>query len=297
MRLFRFRRARAPSEDSWPLSFQDRASPGVVLQDGRHLDVRAWGRDFDATFFERGLSELEQWLEVNGEICPVLDPTTLHFCEAVRRPSKIVAVGLNYRDHAAETSARVPTEPKIFMKATSALCGVSDPLWLPDGSTSTDYEIELAVILGRVTRAVSEAQALEHIFGFSMMNDYSEREFQKNREGQWVKGKSADTFAPLGPYLVPKGDLSSLDLELKLAVNGEVRQQARVSQMVFSVAQVVSSISQYMTLVPGDVISTGTPKGVGLGFVPPRFLREGDVVEYSIQGIGAARQRVEHRSP
>lgn len=291
MKLFRFLRASDASKVGWPLGFQDRAAPGVVLGD-KHLDVSAFGFDYDQAFFSERSKILEAWLAHNHLSCPVLDFATLHFCEPVVRPSKVVAIGLNYRSHASEMTSDVPREPKIFMKATSALAGISDPVQLPPGSVELDYEVELAVVIGKLTRHVDVDAARQSIFGFAMMNDYSEREYQKRREGQWVKGKSYDTFAPLGPYLVPSESIDPTDLELTLRVNGELRQRGSTRDMVFSVFEIVSNLSQYMTLLPGDVITTGTPSGVGMGFSPPRFLRAGDSVEYQIAGLGSARQIV-----
>jgi 2,4-didehydro-3-deoxy-L-rhamnonate hydrolase len=296
MKLFRFRRSSDVSQATWPLAFQKRGAPGVVLGN-KHLDVSAWGADFDRRFFDAGWAGFEAWLSDHAAECPVLDPEAVHFCEAVVEPSKIVAVGLNYRSHASETGSEVPREPKLFMKAVTALAGVSDEVLLPPGSVELDYEVELAVVIGRVTRHVSAADARQSIFGYAMMNDYSEREYQKKREGQWVKGKSYDTFAPLGPYLVPAAFLDPGDLELSLRVNGELRQQSRTSNMVFNVFEIVHSVSQYMTLLPGDIITTGTPAGVGVGYLPPRFLRAGDRVEYEISGLGSALQIVTERAP
>jgi len=291
MKLFRFLRSPDPSKVGWPLPFQNRAAPGVVLGD-KHLDVSASGFDFDRTFFTEGQKPLEDWLDRNEASCPILDAASLHFCEPVVEPSKIIAIGLNYRSHASEMTSDVPREPKVFMKATTALAGVSDPVKLPPGSLELDYELELAVIIGKMTRHVSVADAGASIYGFAMMNDYSEREYQKKREGQWVKGKSCDTFAPLGPYVVPARSIDPTNLELNLSVNREVRQSGSTRDMVFSVFDIVANLSQYMTLLPGDVITTGTPSGVGMGFSPPRFLRAGDSVEYRISGLGSARQTV-----
>ncbi|HSC87097.1 MAG TPA: fumarylacetoacetate hydrolase family protein [Polyangiaceae bacterium] len=268
--------------------------PGLVGADGVHRDVGAFGEDYGEEFFgSDGLSRLLSWLEeTRSELAPAIEPAQVRWAPVVRRPSKIVCVGLNYRAHAEETGARLPREPKIFMKATTALAGVNDPLELPRDSSSTDYEVELALVIGTQLRYADAASARAAIFGYTVMNDYSEREFQKEREGQWVKGKSADGFAPLGPYLVPAAQLDPGNLRLWLSVDGEVRQDSSTSDLVFDVVEVVRSISQYMTLLPGDVISTGTPSGVGAGFSPPRYLRPGDIVRYGIDGIGEAVQAV-----
>lgn len=269
-----------------------REKPGILLDSGEWLDVSAFGRDYDEDFFRfDSFTELREWASRSGAAV-ALEPGSFRFAPVVRRPSKIVCVGLNYRAHAAETGAALPREPKIFMKATTAIAGVFDELALPRNSHKTDYEVELGVVIGKESRYLDVDSALSAVFGYTIVNDYSEREFQKEREGQWVKGKSADGFAPLGPYLVPRDALSPDDLRLWLSVNDEVRQDGRTSDMVFNVAEIVASISQYMTLLPGDVISTGTPSGVGLGMSPPSFLRPGDVVRYGIEGIGEAMQRV-----
>jgi 2-keto-4-pentenoate hydratase/2-oxohepta-3-ene-1,7-dioic acid hydratase in catechol pathway len=272
-----------------------RERPGVVLDDGVHVDVSAFGEDYGEAFFaEDGLARLAAWLGQHGSACPEISTST-RLGPVVQRPSKIVCIGLNYRAHAAETSAELPTEPKIFMKATSALSGPFDDVVLPRGSRKTDYEVELAVVIGQRASYVDESRALEHVAGYALFNDYSERDFQKERAGQWVKGKSADSFAPIGPYLVTADALSPFDLRLWLTVNGEKRQEASTKDMVFDVRFLVSYLSQFMTLLPGDVISTGTPSGVGMGFRPPRFLAAGDVVEYGIDGLGQARQVVVSR--
>ena len=270
-----------------------REKPGILLDSGEFLDVSAFGRDYDDDFFRYdSFAELMAWVRDHREGVTTLEPGSFRFAPVVRRPSKIVCVGLNYRAHAAETGAALPREPKLFMKATTAIAGVFDELELPRGSQKTDYEVELGVVIGKESRYLDVDSARSAVFGYTIVNDYSEREFQKEREGQWVKGKSADGFAPIGPYLVPRDALSPDDLRLWLSVNGEMRQDGRTSDMVFNVAEIVASISQYMTLWPGDVISTGTPSGVGLGMSPPSFLRPGDVVRYGIEGIGEAMQTV-----
>ena len=270
--------------------------PGVWTEDRGHLDVSGFTADFDEAFFaDGGIAGLRDWL---GDGIPQadkprqIDPICTRFGAPLARPSKIVGVGLNYRDHVAETGSSLPAEPKIFMKATSAMCGVRDAVVLPRGSEHTDYEVELAVVIGKRARYLDAEQAIDHIAGYTICIDYSEREWQKNRSGQFVKGKSSDTFAPMGPYLVPADEIDPSDLRLRLAVNGEPRQDSTTAEMIFDVPTIVASISEYMTLLPGDVITTGTPSGVGLGYDPPKFLREGDVVEYSIEGIGEGRQVV-----
>lgn len=266
--------------------------PAVLFDDGRAVDVSEFGEDYGERFFGTdGLERLSRWVDGRPGL-PAVDLKRVRFAPAILRPSKIVCVGLNYRSHALEMGSPLPREPKLFMKATTALAGMSDPVVRPRGSVSLDYEVELALVIGKTCRSVSPAEALGFVAAFTMMNDYSERDFQKNREGQWVKGKSADSFAPVGPFVVPARDFDAGNARLTLSVNGEVRQNQSTSDLLFDVAAVVANISQYMTLLPGDLVSTGTPGGVGLGFDPPRYLVPGDEVRYSIEGIGEAVQRV-----
>ncbi|KFE34586.1 fumarylacetoacetate hydrolase family protein [Thioclava atlantica] len=205
---------------------------------------------------------------------------------------KMICIGLNYADHAAESGAQVPAEPLIFMKATSAIQGPNDPIVIPRGSEQTDWEVELGIVIGTAAKYVSEDDAMNHVAGFVLANDVSERSYQKDRAGQWTKGKSCDSFGPLGPYLVTRDAVADPQkLAMKLSVNGEVMQDGSTETMVFGVAKLVSYLSQFMTLHPGDVISTGTPPGVAMGMENPRFLRPGDVVELEIEGLG--RQRAE----
>jgi 2,4-diketo-3-deoxy-L-fuconate hydrolase len=278
MKLFRF----GPSG-------QER--PGVMLPAGA-IDVSAFTRDFDEAFLgDQGTARLETWLASNGERCPrVADDVRRG--PVVGRPSKIVCVGLNYREHAREQGAPIPAEPVLFLKAPSALVGPDDDLILPRGSTKTDWEVELAVVIGRRAKYVEPAHALDHVAGFALHNDYSEREYQLERGGQWDKGKGCDTFAPLGPLLVTPDEVDCARLDLWLDVNGEPVQRGNTSDMIFDVPTLVSYISRFMTLVPGDVISTGTPPGVGCFAKPPRFLKPGDVVRLGIQGLGESRQTV-----
>lgn len=273
--------------------------PGVFDKMGIPRDVSSLFSDYDERFFEAGgLSELALALADKVGGLPQVDTQSTRLGSPVARPSKILGIGLNYKDHAAETGADLPLEPKIFMKATSALSGVFDDVILPRGSEQTDYEVELAFVVGRRASYVSRAEALDFLAGYTICNDYSERDFQKNRSGQFVKGKSADSFAPLGPYLVTLDEFDARDARLWCAVNGQMRQDARTSEMVFDVPALIENLSQYMSLLPGDVVSTGTPKGVGLGQKPPKFLRDGDIVSYGIEGIGEGRQRVvSYRSP
>ncbi len=267
--------------------------PGILLNDGTRLDVSAFGKDYDETFFsEDGISELRSWLKNNQNKCPIVDKE-IRLGPPLCRPSKLICVGLNYAQHAAESGMSIPKEPVLFFKATSAIVGPNDDLIIPKNSIKTDWEVELAVVIGKKASYISEDKAFDHIAGYVLHNDYSEREFQLEKEGQWVKGKSCDTFAPLGPFIATEEEVknpNNLDLWLKL--NGELMQNSNTSDFVFNIQQVVSYISQYMTLLPGDIISTGTPFGVGLGLKPPRYLKPGDIVELGIEGLGTAKQNV-----
>lgn len=264
--------------------------PGMFV-DGKIIDVSSFGEDFGEKFFETdGLNRLTKWFNENKGRLPMIN-NTVRLGAPFTRPSKIICIGLNYSDHAKETGASLPAEPIIFFKASSALTGPNDPVIIPKQSQKTDWEVELAVVIGKKTSYVSEAQALDYVAGYCLHNDYSEREFQLERGGQWVKGKSCDTFAPLGPWLVTKDEIKDLDnLRLWLTVNGKKYQDGNTANLVFKVPYLVSYISQFMTLLPGDVISTGTPAGVGLGFKPPIFLKAGDVVELGIDGLGTQKQ-------
>ncbi len=204
---------------------------------------------------------------------------------------KFICIGLNYSDHAAESGMAVPPEPVIFMKATSAICGPNDDVLIPRGSEKTDWEVELGIVIGKTAKYVSEAEALDYVAGYCVSHDVSERAFQTERSGQWTKGKSCDTFGPIGPWLVTKDEISDpQNLSMWLKVNGETMQDGTTSTMVYGVAFLVSYLSQFMSLHPGDVISTGTPPGVGMGMKPPRYLKPGDVVELGIQGLGSQKQ-------
>jgi 2,4-diketo-3-deoxy-L-fuconate hydrolase len=267
--------------------------PGVALGDGPRVDASGFGSDWNEQFFAGdGLTRLADWVAANGVSAPrVPDGTRLG--PAIARPSKLVCIGLNYRDHARESGAALPPEPIVFLKATSAIAGPGDDLTLPVGGVKTDWEVELALVIGARAKYVAADVAMEHVAGFVLHNDYSERGFQLERHGQWTKGKSADGFAPLGPYLVTRDELPAFQAaRLWLKVNGEIKQDGNTSDMIFDVPTLVSYVSQFMTLLPGDVISTGTPAGVGLGHKPPHYLRAGDVVEYGIDGLGQTRQRI-----
>lgn len=272
---------------------QGKEKPGLQLSDGSRIDASGFGGDYDEAFFASGgLARLASWLKSNQSSAPRVAPSA-RLGSAVCRPSKIVCIGLNYRDHAAETKAEAPKEPVLFLKATTSLVGPNDPLVRPRNSTKVDWEVELAVVIGKRALYVSKEKALDHVAGFSLHNDYSERQFQLERGGQWVKGKSADTFAPLGPFLATVDELPNFgNLKMWLKVNGKLRQNSSTANMIFDVPTLVSYVSQFMTLLPGDIISTGTPAGVGMGMNPPSFLNAGDVVELGIDGLGESRQEV-----
>lgn len=266
--------------------------PGLILDDGRRIDASAFGSDYDEAFFGGdGLVRLEAWVVQNAASAPAID-SSVRLGPCIARPSKIVCIGLNYADHAKESGADIPKEPILFFKSTSSLVGPNDGVIIPRGSQKTDWEVELAVIIGRRASYVSESDAMQHVAGYALHNDYSEREWQLERGGQWVKGKSCDTFAPIGPFLATRGEIADPHaLTMWLKVNGVTRQNSSTAQMIFGVPQLVSYISQFMTLLPGDVISTGTPPGVGLGLKPtPVFLKPGDVVELGIEGLGESKQ-------
>ena len=268
--------------------------PGVQLEDGTRIDVSGCTPEFDEAFFGGdGLSALRAWLEQHATAAPRLDPSA-PLAAPVPRPSKIVCIGLNYRDHAAESGMPLPAEPVIFFKSTTALEGPDGVVVIPKGASKVDWEVELAVVVGRRAAHVPVARALDHVAGYVLHNDYSERSFQLERGGQWVKGKSADTFAPLGPYVATRDEISDAQqLGMWLSVNSEVVQKSTTANMIFDVPTLVSYVSEFMTLLPGDVISTGTPAGVGLGMKPePRYLQPGDIVELGIDGLGTQRQRV-----
>jgi 2,4-diketo-3-deoxy-L-fuconate hydrolase len=267
--------------------------PGVELADGARIDVSGFTREFDEAFFGGdGLRGLSRHVQGNGKL-ERLSPSA-RLGAPIARPSKIVCIGLNYRDHAAESGMALPAEPVIFFKSTTAVTGPNDDVTIPKGGSKLDWEVELAVVIGVRASYVSPDDAPAHVAGYVLHNDYSERTFQLERGGQWVKGKSADTFAPMGPWLVTADEVADPQaLGMWLTVNGATMQKSTTANMIFDVATLVSYVSQFMTLLPGDVISTGTPAGVGLGMKPePRYLRAGDVVELGIERLGTAKQTV-----
>lgn len=264
--------------------------PGVIINDKRY-DVSSFGQDFDENFFAGdGMDELSKFLLDKSKILPSVSDD-VRIGPPVKRPGKLICIGLNYRDHAIETNAAIPAEPIVFFKATSAICGPNDNVLIPQNSVKTDWEVELAVVIGKKASYVTEIDALKHVAGYVLHNDYSEREFQLERGGQWVKGKSCDTFAPLGPFLATPKRAGNIDgLKMWLKVNGELMQNSSTSQMIFKVPFLIHYLSQFMTLMPGDIITTGTPHGVGLGFKPPIYLKPGDVVELGIENLGTSTQ-------
>jgi 2-keto-4-pentenoate hydratase/2-oxohepta-3-ene-1,7-dioic acid hydratase in catechol pathway len=270
-----------------------REKPGLILPEGTRVDVSAFGEDYDETFFASdGLIRLAEWLRDHAGKAPRISDT-LRLGSPVARPSKIVCVGLNYRDHAEETGAKMPAEPILFFKSTTALCGPNDDVIIPKNSQKTDWEVELAVVVGKKATYVAESEAMRYVAGYVLHNDYSEREFQLERGGQWDKGKGCDTFAPLGPFLATADEIADVhNLRLWLTINGKQYQNGNTKNLIFNIPFLVSYISQFMTLLPGDVISTGTPAGVGLGFNPPIYLKPGDEVELGIDGLGTSKQRV-----
>lgn len=269
----------------------DAEKPGLILPSGDWIDASKAVNDYDENFFAGdGLARLANWVRDHAADAPRVSQA-IRLGSCVRRPSKIICIGLNFIDHARESKMEPPKEPIIFFKSTSSLVGPNDPLIIPKGSKKTDWEVELGVVIGHKASHVSEEDALKHVAGYVLHNDYSEREFQLERGGQWVKGKSCDTFAPLGPYLATPDELGDVHkLGMWLKVNGETKQNGNTSNMIFKVPFLVSYLSRFMTLLPGDVISTGTPAGVGLGFNPPQYLKPGDVVELGIDGLGSSRQ-------
>ncbi|WP_234571579.1 fumarylacetoacetate hydrolase family protein [Rhodohalobacter sp. 614A] len=262
--------------------------PGIEA-DGVKYDVSHLVSDYNQEFFvEGGLEKLES--NFDPEKASRVDDD-VRIGAPIHKPGKIICVGLNYSKHAAESGAAIPKEPIIFFKANSSLSGPFDPVIIPKNSTKTDWEVELALVIGKQANYVEKEEAMDYVAGYAVHNDVSEREFQLERGGQWVKGKSCDTFAPLGPYLVTKDEVADPhNLRLWLKLNGEKLQDGNTKDFIFNIPHIVSYLSQFMSLMPGDIISTGTPEGVGLGFKPPRYLKPGDVMELGIDGLGTAKQ-------
>src|SRR6195952_4578190 len=265
---------------------------GVIINNTKY-DTSAFGEDYNEQFFENdGLVRLKIFLADNeGKLSPISDAERLG--SPVARPSKILCIGLNYADHARETNATVPAEPVLFMKSTTALVGPNDDVVIPKDSVKTDWEVELAVVIGKKASYVDEADALDYVAGYALHNDVSEREFQLERNGTWDKGKGCDTFAPLGPFLATADEITDPhNLRLWLKLNGKTMQDGTTANFIFNIPFVIAYTSKFMTLLPGDIISTGTPAGVGLGIKPNLYLKPGDVIELGIDGLGSAKQNL-----
>jgi 2,4-diketo-3-deoxy-L-fuconate hydrolase len=261
---------------------------GIIINN-KNYDTSAFGEDYNEYFFETdGLTRLQKFVSVN-KLPEIAQGARLG--SPLARPSKLVCIGLNYVDHAKETNATPPTEPVIFMKSTTAIVGPYDDIVIPKDSKKTDWEVELAIVIGKRASYVDETEAMDYVAGYVLHNDVSEREFQIERGGQWVKGKSCDTFAPLGPLFATKDEIPNPhNLRLWLKLNGKIMQDGNTSNFIFNIPTLVSYTSQFMTLLPGDIISTGTPAGVGLGMKPNVYLKAGDVVDLGIDGLGEAKQ-------
>jgi 2,4-didehydro-3-deoxy-L-rhamnonate hydrolase len=264
--------------------------PGIEI-DGVRFDVSHLVADYNEDFFANdGIEKLKKSFD---KTTATKVSSNVRLAEPVKKPGKIICIGLNYRKHAAESGMAEPTEPVVFFKATSSIIGPNDTIIIPKNSKKTDWEVELAIVIGKRANYITEEEALDYVAGYVLHNDVSEREFQIERGGQWVKGKSCDTFAPLGPYLVTKDEVADPNnLKLWLTLNGKKMQDGNTSDFIFNVQHVVAYLSQFMSLMPGDIISTGTPEGVGLGQKPPFYLKDGDVIELGIEGLGSARQEV-----
>jgi len=265
---------------------------GVQINDV-NFDVSAFGGDYNEDFFDGdGLARLEAFVKANeNKLVPL--PADVRLGSPIARPSKILCIGLNYKDHAAETGAAIPAEPIIFMKSTTSLSGPFDDIVIPKNSTKTDWEVEFGVVINKKASYVDASDAMNYVAGYVLHNDVSERAFQLERGGTWDKGKGCDTFAPIGPFLATKEEIPDINnVRLWLTVNGKTYQDGTTRDLIFDVPFIISYVSQFMTLLPGDVISTGTPAGVGLGFNPPIYLKPGDVVELGAEGLGTSRQVV-----
>lgn len=266
--------------------------PGV-FHNGKYLGVEGFVDDYNESFFEKGgLETLRFLIREKADFLPEVSQN-VELDSPVARPSKIVCIGLNYADHAKETNATIPEEPVIFFKSTTAIIGPDDDLVIPKNSVKTDWEVELALVIGKKASYVDEKDAMDFVAGYMLHNDLSERDFQLNRSGLWDKGKGCDTFAPLGPWLVTPDEVGDVsNLRLWLSVNGKMMQDGNTSNLIFKIPFLVSYISQFMTLLPGDIISTGTPAGVGLGREPQIYLKAGDIMELGIDGLGSSKQKV-----
>ncbi len=264
--------------------------PGVIINEILY-DVSQFVEDYNEYFFESGGLEILRKLlaEIQDDLHEIPEGSRIASC--VARPSKIVCIGLNFADHAKESGAEIPKEPIIFFKSTTSLSGPYDDVIIPKNSTKTDWEVELAFVIGKKASYIEESEAMEYVAGYCLHNDISEREFQLERGGNWSKGKGCDTFAPLGPFLATKDEISDVNnLNMWLNINEKPFQKSNTDQLIFKIPTIVSYLSQFMTLLPGDVISTGTPSGVGLGFKPPIYLKEGDEIKLGIEGLGMQKQ-------
>jgi 2,4-didehydro-3-deoxy-L-rhamnonate hydrolase len=265
---------------------------GIIINDDFY-DASSFGEDYNEQFFEAdGINRLQKFVDEKKDSLTKLSEDVVLDCP-IARPSKIICIGLNYADHAKETKATVPKEPIIFLKSTSAIIGPFDDVIIPKNSTKSDWEVELAVVIAKKASYVEEAEAMDYVAGYCLHNDLSEREFQLERGGQWVKGKSCDTFAPIGPFLATKDEVADVDnLRLWLKLNNQIMQDGTTANLIFKIPFLISYLSQFMTLLPGDIISTGTPAGVGLGMNPQVYLKDGDVMELGIEGLGTSKQSV-----
>jgi 2-keto-4-pentenoate hydratase/2-oxohepta-3-ene-1,7-dioic acid hydratase in catechol pathway len=263
---------------------------GVIIDDIKY-DTSAFGEDYNEAFFENnGFERLATFLQVNEGKLPVISDAE-RLGSPIARPSKILCIGLNYSKHAAESNMAIPSEPILFMKSTTSLSGPFDPIIIPKDSVKSDWEVELAFVIGKKASYVSEADAMDYVAGYVLHNDVSEREWQLERGGTWDKGKGCDTFAPLGPFLATRDEIPDPhNLRLWLKLNGKILQDSNTDDLIFNIPFLISYVSKFMTLLPGDVVSTGTPAGVGLGFNPPIYLKHGDVVELGIDGLGISKQ-------
>lgn len=270
----------------------DTVKPAIFSDDKTIVDCSSFGEDWNEAFFENdGMTRLAKFLEEKQADLPTVQMDQVRLAPAIARPSKIVCIGLNYAKHAAESGMEPPTQPVLFFKATTAWAGPFDPVVIPRGSEKSDWEVELAVVIGKRAKYVSEDEAMDYVAGYGVHNDYSERAWQLEMEGQWCKGKSADTYAPFGPFMATADEIADPNnLHLWLKRNGETIQDSNTNDFIFDIAAVISYLSKFMTLLPGDVISTGTPAGVGLGMSPPQYLKAGDEIELGIEGLGIQKQ-------
>ena len=268
----------------------NKEKPAVLDKNGKIRDISSHINDLNPQNIS--FTNLEKLKNINLESLPEI-PSSERIGSCIANPGKFVAIGLNYSDHAAETGAKIPTEPIVFMKATSCIVGPNDDVVIPKNSKKTDWEVEIAFVVGKEAKYIKEEDAQDHIFGYCLVNDVSEREFQIEKLGQWVKGKSADTFGPIGPYLVTKDEIPDVqNLNLSLDVNGKRMQTGNTNNMIFNINYILSYLSNFMSLQAGDIVTTGTPPGVGMGMKPQVFLKSGDVMKLTIDHLGEQKQTV-----